>query len=241
MIDNEFYKHLGERWYTSEGDAVALLRRENELKAPWVAAKIESVLGAGAHLVLDVGCGGGFLCAHLNRSGLRVTGLDVSETVMAPGRARDVGGQIEWRVGFADALPFENSSFDVICLMDVLEHLEHPAAAVTEALRVLRPGGVFLFHTFNRTFPAWLLAAKGLDWFIRGSQTHVHEWRLFLKPGEVEAWVIEAGGRVEEWRGIRPRVGSALRLLWRRKVPADFEFTLSRSLAVGYLGVARQG
>ena len=67
MIDNEFYKHLGEAWYTAQGDAVALLRLENETKAPWVAERLAEVIAPGAR-VLDVGCGGGFLTLNLSAS-----------------------------------------------------------------------------------------------------------------------------------------------------------------------------
>lgn len=235
MINNEFYKDLGEKWFAAEGDAVALLRRENETKAPWV---VEQLRPYGAQRVLDVGCGGGFLSLHLADRGFAVTALDVDESVMAGGRARDPRARISWQVGTAEALPFEDASFDAVCMMDVLEHVADPRRAVEEALRVLRPEGRFLFHTFNRTWLAWLLAAKGLDWFIRDSQPHVHEWSMFIKPTELARWLEASGFEVLTWSGIQPEVTSALRLLLARRVPNNFRFRLSRSLQVGYLGVA---
>ena len=239
MINNEFYKHLGESWYTAEGDAVALLRQENLTKAPWVADALLKHVGANAR-VLDVGCGGGFLSLELADRGYRVTGLDVDDAVMAGGRRRDVTAQIEWRVGTAEALPFADHVFDAVCMMDVLEHVRDWPGAVAEATRVLKPGGVFIFHTFNRTMLSWLFAARGLDWFIRDSQSHVHDWRMFIRPRELAARLKSLKFGVREWSGIQPRIFSwaFLRLVLTRRVPKDFGFKIGGGLRVGYLGVA---
>lgn len=239
MIDNEFYKHLGEAWFTAEGDAVALLRQENLTKAPWVANRILAHVGPGAR-VLDVGCGGGFLSLDLSARGYRVTGLDVDEAVMAGGRLRDRANQVDWRVGTAEALPFGDHAFDVVCMMDVLEHVRDWRAAVTEATRVLAPGGVFIFHTFNRTARSWLFAARGLDWFIKDSPAHVHEWRMFIKPAELATHLAKINYQVREWSGIQPRIFSKAfaKLLVTRRVPKDFGFRIGGGLGVGYLGVA---
>jgi 2-polyprenyl-6-hydroxyphenyl methylase/3-demethylubiquinone-9 3-methyltransferase len=239
MINNEFYKLLGERWHTAQGDAVALLRRENEAKSPWVREKIRRFHGDRA-AVLDVGCGGGFLTLALLREGHQVTGLDVCESVMASGRARDTEKRARWIVGDALALPLPDASFDVVCMMDVLEHVERPRDAVREALRVLKPQGSFLFHTFNRTWLSWLVAAKGLEWFIRDSPAHVHDWAMFVRPAELQGWLSAGGFAVEELRGIHPRIRSVLRLVLSRRVPADFHFVLGGGLQVGYLGCARR-
>lgn len=104
MINNEFYKDLGEKWHTSSGDAVALLRLENKTKAPWVITKLNRHHAPDAK-VLDVGCGGGFLSLELAARGFHVTALDVDERVLASGRARDSKNQIDWKVGTAEQLP----------------------------------------------------------------------------------------------------------------------------------------
>lgn len=122
----------------------------------------------------------------------------------------------------------------------MLEHVHEPKTAVQEAIRVLKTDGTLLFHTFNRTWMAWLFAAKGLDWFIPGSVDHIHEWKMFIKPSELKSWLAKLNFEVEEFRGIHPRVGSVLKLLATRKVPADFEFTLGGHLQVGYLGCANR-
>lgn len=238
VINNEFYKDLGERWYTAEGDAVALLRLEKKVTTPWV---IEHVRARFQHArILDVGCGGGLLTFALAEQGWICTGLDRSDEVLQVGRARDPQQQIQWVQGRAEQLPFPDACFDVVCLMDVLEHVEDPQKSLAEARRVLAPGGILLFHTFNRTLLSWLFAAKGLDWFIKDSQNHIHDWRLFIKPKELRGWLQDLGLVVESLEGINPKVLSTAfwRLVFTRRVPADFEFQRGGAMRVGYLGCA---
>lgn len=239
MINNDFYRELGERWHTSEGDAVALLRAENAAKTPWVLEQIRRFHSQRSR-VLDIGCGGGFLTLALAAKGYECTGLDVADEILSSGRARDVDHKINWVVGSAEQMPFAAQSFDVVCMMDVLEHLRDPQRAVQEAVRVLEPNGTYLFHTFNRTWLAWLFAAKGLDWFIPESPENIHDWRMFIQPSEIAQWLEKLGWRVVEFRGLHPAPASVMKLLVTRRVPPDFRFKIGKGLGVGYLGCARK-
>ena len=64
--------------------------------------------------------------------------------------------------------------------MDLLEHVEVPAKVIAEASRVLKPGGLFFFHTFNRNWFSWLFALKGVEWF--GTQ---HTPQIFTSTGSL--------------------------------------------------------
>jgi 2-polyprenyl-6-hydroxyphenyl methylase / 3-demethylubiquinone-9 3-methyltransferase len=238
MIDNEFYKNLGERWYSSTGDAVALLRLEGLAKTPWVLEQLRAI-PAGGH-VLDVGCGGGDLVLELSRRGYRATGVDRADSIVEVGRARDREKRAEWLTGDAMSLPLMSESQDAVCIMDVLEHVEDPGRVLEECARVLKPGGSLLFHTFNRTALSWLFAAKGLDWFLKDSPKHIHDWRMFIKPRELEDRLRVLGFHDFTFQGIGPVVSSKafLALVFTGRVHEDFKFQLTDSLAVGYLGSA---
>jgi len=242
MINNEFYKDLGDKWYTNKGDAVALLRLEKAVTNPWVLRRMREFHSDFKGRVLDIGCGGGFLTFDLKREGWKCTGLDVSDEVLDVGRKRDPQQEIEWVVGRAEQLPFTEGTFDVVCMMDVLEHISEPKSALREATRVLAPGGTLIFHTFNRTLLSWLFAAKGLDWFIKDSQDHIHDWRMFIKPEDLTGWLEEFGWEVVRLQGLHPKIltRAFLQLLLTRRVPEDFEFRIGGGLQIGYLGCARK-
>lgn len=237
-IDNDFYDGLGDLWHEGDGHAVSLLRAETPAKLGYVRSVLTREGKDSGARVLDVGCGGGLLALPLAAAGFSVKGLDRSEPSLAAARARVTAGAFaEFAVGDALALAEPDGAYDAVLLMDLLEHLEEPARAVAEAARVLKPGGVLLFHTFNRTPAAWLLAVKGIGLVTTDGPAHVHVYRLLVTPAELEAAGRAAGLEPRERRGIRPVLGWALASSFlRRRVHPDFAFVLTRSTAVGYLG-----
>ncbi|MBM9508206.1 methyltransferase domain-containing protein [Actinacidiphila acididurans] len=132
-------------------DADAAKNFLDQAAAELAAAKqqLDSLLRAepGAH-VLDVGCGTGddvrALAARVGPAG-RVVGLDSSEQLIARGRpAGPDAAPVEFVLGQADALPFDDATFDVVRSERVIQHVPDPAAAVAEMLRVVKPGGQVL-------------------------------------------------------------------------------------------------
>ncbi len=241
-INNAFYEDLGDRWYEADDDPVALLRAEGKVKNPWVADRIRMAFPQGAAQVLDIGCGAGFLANSLSDEGHQVQGVDVSLGSLKIAHARDTSKRSAYQVADAYRLPFRDSSFDVVSAMDFLEHVDEPERVVAEAARVLKPGGLFFYHTFNRNWIAWLIVIKGLEWFVRNTPRRMHVLPLFIKPSELSGFCNKNGMVVKEVTGICPEVGS--RAFWKmlatRTVPKDFRFRLTPSLTISYLGYAQK-
>ena len=240
-MNNAFYAGLGDRWYEAQDDPVALLRAESRFRNPWIARWIAEDFGSRRCAVLDIGCGAGFLSNDLAALGHRVTGLDVDEEILSVAARRDGTRSVAYRKGDALSLPFGEGSFDVVCAMDFLEHVEEPERVIAEAARVLSPSGLFFFHTFNRNFLSWLVVIKGVEWFVRNTPRDMHVLRLFLKPEEVSAMCRRHGLEPVRILGVRPDLGfSFWRMLATRVVPEGFRFKFTGSTRLGFTGFARK-
>jgi 2-polyprenyl-6-hydroxyphenyl methylase / 3-demethylubiquinone-9 3-methyltransferase len=241
QVNNDIYSELGARWYHASDDPVALLRAESTLRNPWIADELARRFAGRPCDVLDVGCGGGFLANDLARRGHRVVGIDLSAESLAVARAHDATASVTYREGDATAPDFPETSFDCVCALDLLEHVESPEAVVAAAARLLRPGGLFFFHTFDRSWLSWLIVIKGVEWFVKNTPANMHVLRYFIKPAELSAQCRRQGLETVEVRGVRPRIDRAFfAMLLTRTVPPALRFVFVRSLRVGYTGFARK-
>jgi len=253
-INNEIYNQLGQRWYEAYDDPVALLRAESQLTGAWVQEKIQQNFGnklMGPNLVnnrssrlriLDIGCGGGFVTNPLARFGYDVTGVDLSAESLEVAKKYDSTRSVKYLLADANQLPFEGEQFDVVSAMDFLEHVENPQAVIQEVQRVLKPGGLFFFHTFNRNPIAGLVIIKFVEWFVKNTPKHMHLLRMFIKPREMNEFCQQVGMEVQEMRGTKPNLFnlSFFKAIPSRTVPKDFSFSFSRWRLLAYAGYAKK-
>ena len=238
-INNDYYHGLGQKWYSAKDDPIALLRAESKTRNQWVFETL-SKLKADAK-ILDVGCGGGFLSNFLSEKGFSVTGLDLSKESLEVAKLCNHGGQAHYVYGDAYKLPFEDQSFDSVTCMDFLEHVSEPALVLKEIARVLKPGGSFFFHTFNRNWLAWLVVIKGVEWFVKNTPKDLHIIEMFIKPKELLAMIKPLGFEVKSLRGLRPTLnGAFLKLLFTREVADNFKFQWTQSTMMSYTGWAQK-
>lgn len=237
-INNDFYEELADKWYTATDHPIALLRAENAVRVPWILSEI-----GNRKTVLDIGCGAGILANALAKAGHRVCGIDLSESSLKVAKQRDPTKKVAYQLANAYSLPYSDQMFDVVCAMDVLEHVEEPGLLISEASRVLKPGGLFFFHTFNRNFLSYMLIIKGVEWCVPNTPKNMHVYPLFIKPDELRDLCVGENLQIKKLHGFRPRIlpRAFFRMLFTRKVPKDFTFCFSKSLATGYCGLAQKG
>lgn len=238
-INNAFYDELKERWHTDNDHPIALLRAENSVRNPWVSATLKKRF-QGTCKILDIGCGAGLLANPLAQDGHEVTGIDLSASSLEIARKNDQTKRVRYIHAKGEELPFSPRTFDAVIAMDLLEHVEKPELIIQEAAKVLKKGGLFFFHTFNRNLLSWLIIIKGVEWCVKNSPKNMHVYDLFIKPSEMKEMCAASNLAVSEIHGLEPdiRRGAFWKMLATRSVPTDFRFRFTPRQLTGYVGFA---
>jgi len=240
-VNNDYYNHLGEDWYLADNDPIAVLRVEQKAKNPWVDKIISENLSGTDLNIADIGCGAGFLTNYLALRYSSVSGLDASESSLEVAKSKDETNSVIYTLGDAYKLPYKNSSMDVVCAMDFLEHVDRPEDVVAECSRILKPGGIFFFHTFNRNFLSWLIVIKFMEWFVPNTPKHLHVLHLFIKPSELKQMMLINKLSTQGIVGLGPRFNwGFLRSIISRKVMPGFGFKVGGPTILGYMGFAKK-
>jgi 2-polyprenyl-6-hydroxyphenyl methylase/3-demethylubiquinone-9 3-methyltransferase len=149
---------------------------------------------AGLRL-LDIGCGGGLLAEPMARLGADVVGADAAARNIPVARihAEQMGLSIDYRHATAEELAAAGERFDVVLNMEVIEHVADPRAYLGACHALLRPGGLMICSTINRTARSFALAIVGAEYVMRWLPKGTHDWRKFITPDELFAMMREAG------------------------------------------------
>jgi 2-polyprenyl-6-hydroxyphenyl methylase / 3-demethylubiquinone-9 3-methyltransferase len=199
---------LAADWWDPKGSS-AMLHQLNPVRLGFIRSAVDAHFGGNpdglkplaGRAALDVGCGAGLLCEPLARLGASVTGVDAApeNIAVAKAHAAQSGLAIDYRAGeLADQ---KLGQFDLVTSMEVIEHVADPAAFVAGLAAHLKPDGLMILSTPNRTMASKLFlveAAERLGQVPRGT----HDWDQFLTPEELEALLTDAGLEVVEMRGI---------------------------------------
>lgn len=193
------FEALAPRFWDENGE-FRPLHRLNPVRLAYVA---ECATLAGAR-ALDVGCGGGLLSEGLARAGAGVTAVDLSPTMIevATLHAALGGLRIRYRVAEAATLLAEEDRFDVVCCMEMLEHVPDPAAVLATLAQLTRPGGHLIVSTLNRGWRSFVGAIVAAEYVLRLLPRGTHEYERFIKPAELAAWGRAAGLELCDLRGL---------------------------------------
>jgi 2-polyprenyl-6-hydroxyphenyl methylase / 3-demethylubiquinone-9 3-methyltransferase len=230
----ERFESIGSDWWDPRGPMRAL-HAMNPLRVDWlnrIAAAHWSASAADAFAgrsVLDIGCGGGLLAESLALAGAAVLGIDPASAnlAVAAQHANDAKLAIQYRAVTAETLRDEGLSFDVVCALEVVEHVVDPVEFISTAAALVRPGGLLFVSTLNRTMRSFALAIVGAEYVLRWAPKGTHQWEKFVTPQELEE-AFEAAG-------MDPLARTGLVFdPWRRS------WRTSRDMAVNYMMAAER-
>jgi 2-polyprenyl-6-hydroxyphenyl methylase/3-demethylubiquinone-9 3-methyltransferase len=177
------------------------LHRLNPVRLEYIASR-HALSGAR---ILDVGCGGGLLAESLTQRGARVTGIDLAPTMITTARLHAAASSlaVDYREqDAADLARTEAHAYDVVCCMEMLEHVAQPAAFVATLAQLVRPGGSVFVSTLNRNAKAFLLAIVGAEYLLRLLPRGTHEYERFIRPAELASWGRSAGLTLRHTAGL---------------------------------------
>jgi 2-polyprenyl-6-hydroxyphenyl methylase/3-demethylubiquinone-9 3-methyltransferase len=154
--------------------------------------------------VLDIGCGGGILSEPLARLGAQMVGADPSaeNIAAASAHAEQSGVAVDYRATTAEALAEAGERFDVVLAMEVVEHVADVKSFVATCASMVKPGGLMIAATLNRTLKSFALAIVGAEYVLRWLPRGTHQWDKFVTPKELELAFENAGLDVTGERGV---------------------------------------
>ena len=221
-IDN--FAALSDQWWDPAGP-MAPLHAFTPIRIDYILANIERFWPVAARAeashaqpltglrILDIGCGGGLLAEPMARLGGSVTGTDVTEAAITAAalHASQNGLDIDYQCCTAETLASSGARFDVIYASEVIEHVADRALFIEAIARMLKPQGVVIITTINRSLPALLLAKFALEYIVRLVPAGTHDPRKFVRPAELRAEFAAAGIMLDDITGLAPRVSGGFR------------------------------
>ncbi len=228
----ERFSALAAEWWNPEGK-FAVLHRFNPVRIAYIREQATARLGRdpltrcpleGLDL-LDIGCGGGLICEPMTRLGAHVTGIDPSEKNIrtAAVHAEETGLDIDYRAITAEALAETGARFDIVLNMEVIEHVADPALFLQTCARLLRPGGIMVLATINRTLKAFGLAIVGAEYILGWLPRGTHQWEKFITPDELRQELSNSGMSIADLTGV---VYNPLANKWRRSPDTAVNYML---------------
>lgn len=198
----EFFARIADTWWDPKGpfkplhllNPTRLLYIRQQVETHFSLEPRQKLPFKGLHL-LDIGCGGGLISEPMARLGANVVAVDASDKNIktASLHAAQNGLEIDFRHTTAEAMAEAGETFDVIVNMEVVEHVADVGLYLRACRTLLKPGGIMLLSTINRTPKAYLFAIIGAERVLRWLPVGAHDWNKFLKPEELANYVETCG------------------------------------------------
>lgn len=230
------FNALADEWWKPDG-AFKVVHAFNGVRVQYLSQQLPALSGrcpirekplTGLRL-LDAGCGAGLVAEPMARLGAEVIGIDASErnVMVARKHAEQAGIGIDYRHALPEDLAEEAGSFDIVLSLEVVEHVADVGDFLRAIGRFVKPGGLMVIGTLNRTSQSYVKAIIGAEYVLRWLPRGTHDWAKFVRPDEVTAHLAPLGFSALELKGV------ALN-------PLTFTWSVGSDTSVNYLQVLRR-
>lgn len=224
---------LAAEWWDAKGP-FAPLHKFNPARLAFIRDQIAARFGRDARTrqafhglsLIDVGCGGGLIAEPMRRLGFAVTAIDASSENIGTARvhAAEQGLDIAYRAATVEQVEAEGVGlFDVVLVLEIIEHVADPEAFLRACSRLIAPGGILIVASLNRTLKSLALGKIAAEYVLRWVPAGTHDWSQFPKPDEIRMMLSAEPVAVSGPFGL---IYDPLADRWRRSEDADVNFMM---------------
>lgn len=198
----EKFSAVASKWWDSEGE-FAPLHKINPLRTQWI---LEHVGNLADKEVIDVGCGGGILTESLAKTGANVTGIDLAKKSLTVARLHSLenGLSINYKkIPVEEMAKEQPEHYDVVCCMEMLEHVPDPHSIVRACAQMVKPGGWVFFSTINRNFKSFMQLIVAAEYVLGMIPKGTHHYKQLLKPSELRQTIEQSGLSLRDIKGLQ--------------------------------------
>lgn len=221
----ERFEKIAAEWWDPNGK-FRPLHQLNPLRANYIDQHSQ----VAGKTLLDIGCGGGLLCEAMHHRGAKVTGIDLGANALNAARQHLKETKLAIEYLQTDSETFgrtKREHFDIVCCLELLEHVPDPERTVRDCALLTRPGGDLYFSTINRTPIAWLVAIVGAEYILNWLPRGTHSYEQLIRPDELAEWLRACGLQQVDITGMHYH-------------PLNDNFVLGRNVLVNYLVHAKK-
>lgn len=205
------FNQLALEWWKPRG-AFKVVHAFNAARIGKLSDNFRSLMGRGNSVhqpladltLLDVGCGAGIVSEPMSKLGAKVTAIDASERniLVAKEHAKTSGVEIDYQNLLPEELAESGQMFDIVMSLEVIEHVANPDVFLTILTKLVKPGGVLVIGTLNRTIISFIKAIVGAEYIMRWLPKGTHDWRKFVRPQELDKVLLPEGFCLESCCGV---------------------------------------
>ena len=196
------FADLASRWWDKNSEFKPL-HDINPLRVEYIKQKCGGSLQGKK--ILDIGCGGGILAEALALEGAQVTAIDKAGPGLEVAKLHllESGLDINYQNSTAEEFSEKSKSkFDVICCLEMLEHVPSPSSVINACSGLVKKNGDVFFSTINRNIKSYLFAIIGAEYILNLLPKGTHDWNKFIEPAELNDWAESANLVIKDITGM---------------------------------------